>query len=73
MQVVDVTEAECVEAHILMKIELMYCHHFCVDPFPLLHKNCAMLELLITCTSMWNGLGISCHAIINHFHNFALN
>ena len=36
--------------------------------YPLLHKMCAMLERLIMC----NGLGISCHSIINHLHNFTI-
>ena len=49
-------------------IHVMYCRNICDVLFPLLHKNCAKLELLITC----NGLGIFCHSIINHFHNVAI-
>ena len=41
----------------------MYCQDICGTLFPLLHTNCAMLELLIMC----NGLGVSCHSLINHF------
>ena len=46
----------------------MYCQNICVVLGPLLHKNCAKLELLIWCY----GLGISCHSIINNWHNFAI-
>ena len=41
----------------------MYCQNICDASFPLLHKNYAMLELLIMC----NGLGVSYHSVINNF------
>ena len=47
---------------------LMYCRNICDALYPQLHKDCVVLELLI----MYNGLRISCHSIINHFHNFAI-
>ena len=48
---------------------LMYCQNICDALFPLLHKNCPKLELLIM---VMDGLGISCHSIICRFHNFAI-